>query len=187
MIHLPHKRQSRPLSADDKAFFQSFYEEYKGFLFYIANQYAAVPEDREDIVQDAILRLISNISSLKDLSSGAAAKYIALTVRAAYLDAEKRKSNTQEIPTEDHILEQLLDQDPLSGRDPSGTQLRELKQNLSARDWMVLEGKYIQGYTQEELGQLIGVSPDSIRMILHRARTKAKKLLLKEHGGEGHA
>lgn len=180
---MPTRRQIQPLNAEDKAFFQGFYEEYKGFLFYIAKQYAPTMSDCEDIVQDSILRLMGNVASLRKLNSGTTAKYIALTVRTAYLDAEKRKSKNQEIPTEDSVLETLLEQDPIAGREPSGTELQDLKQSLSPRDWLVLEGKYILGYSQEELGQLIDVSPDSIRMILHRARTKARNILLSENGG----
>ena len=109
----------RPLSKEDKVFFQQFYEQYKNFLFYIARQYAPEPSDCEDIVQDSLLRLMANVSSLKKLNSGASAKYIALTVRTAYLDAEKRKCKKQEIPTEDGILQQLLERDPLYGCAPT--------------------------------------------------------------------
>lgn len=180
---MPANRRTTPLSAEDKSFFQEFYEKYKGFLFYIAKQYAPVPSDCEDIVQDSVLRLIGNIGRLKELNSGTTAKYIALTVRSAYLDAEKRKSK-QEIPTENSVLEGLLEQDPLPSGQPADALLFELKQSLSEKDWLVLEGKYILGYSQEELGQLIGVAPNSIRMILHRARTKARDMLLSEKEGE---
>ena len=61
----------------------------------------------------------------------------------------------------------------------------QLRQTLSERDWLVLEGKYILGYSQEELSELIGVSPDSIRMILHRARKNARDILLMETNDGG--
>jgi len=181
---MPTQRRTRPLCKEDRAFFQSFYEEYKGFLFYIANQYVPGASDCEDIVQDSILRLMANVERLKTLNPGTAAKYIALTVRSAYLDAEKRKSRQQEIPTEDSVLELLLEQDPSPSHQPDNAILAELKESLSKKDWMVLEGKYILGYSQEELGHLIGVAPDSIRMILHRARGKARTILLSDNGGE---
>ena len=127
---------------------------------------------------------MTNVSSLKGLSSGAAAKYIALTVRTAYLDWAKRKSRQQEIPTDHLVLEQLLEQDSLSAGSPAAGELQALKDSLSSRDWLVLEGKYILGYSQEELGNLIGVTPDSIRMILHRARIKARNILLHDKGGD---
>lgn len=55
--------------------------------------------------------------------------------------------------------------------------IEKLKSELPDREWMLLEGKYMLGYTQGELGHLLGVAPDSIRMILCRAREKARKIL----------
>jgi len=183
---MPPKHRAKPLCPEDKIFFQNFYEEYKSFLFYIAKQYAPDLTDCEDIVQDSVLRLMGNVSSLKGLTSGATAKYIALTVRTTYLDMAKRKSRQQEIPTDTNVLEQAFMEDPLMHGEPAVEELQSLKESLSSRDWLVLEGKYLLGYSQEELGALIGVTPDSIRMILHRARTKARNILLRDMGGDSH-
>lgn len=177
-----------PISPEDKAFFQRFYEEYKGFLFYTANKYAQSPSDCEDIVQDAVLRLMYNLSSIKELNQFKAAKYIALTVRSAHLDLVKKRHGSQEISLEEAVLETILEQDPFLNRDPSSDtrlELIHLKQSLSKKDWLILEGKYLLGYDQEELSKIIGVSPDSIRMTLSRARAKARGILLSDNGKEG--
>lgn len=180
------KQPKIPMTQEDKTFFQRFYEENKGLLFYIANQYATSPEDREDIVQDAVLRLMGNLSTLKELNRFKAAKYIALTVRSAYLDLEKRRHGSQEISMDETVLEALLEQDPFLNRYPTDLRLEliHLKESLSKRDWLILEGKYILGYDQEELSKIIGISPDSVRMTLSRARAKAKSILLSDSGKE---
>lgn len=66
------------------------------------------------------------------------------------------------------------------------TKVYRLKEGLSARDWFVLEGKYILGYTDAELARQLGVAPDSIRMILTRAKSNARAILLScdDKGGE---
>lgn len=184
---MSRKKRTAPLTSEDKAFFQKFYEEYKGFLFYIARQYAPSQEDCEDLVQDTILRLLGNLDSLRPLDRNRAAKYIALTVKSAFLDREKRRYSNPEIALDDALLEALQErEDPLIARDMETNirmELAELRQSLSARDWLILEGKYILGYTQEELADLIGVTPDSVRMIVCRARTKARSILLAEQKG----
>lgn len=187
MTVMPPKQQKIPISPEDKIFFQAFYEEYKGFLYYIANKYAQTQSDCEDIVQDALLRLMCNLSSIRDLNKYKAAKYIALTVRSAWLDLVKKRRDIQEIPLDEAVLESILEQDPLSCRDPSDLQLEviHLKQSLSQKDWLILEGKYLLGYDQEELSKLVGVSPDSVRMTLCRARSKARSILLSEEGKDG--
>lgn len=55
--------------------------------------------------------------------------------------------------------------------------IRKLQAGLSARDWYVLENKYILGYTDQELAIQLGVAPDSIRMIVSRAKSKARAIL----------
>ena len=62
----------------------------------------------------------------------------------------------------------------------------KLKEELPQRDWLVLEGKYLLELSQEEISNLIGVAPDSVRMVLHRAKEKARSILKQEVavGGE---
>lgn len=178
-----------PLSAEETEFFQQFYEEYKGFIFYIANRYTTIQPDCEDIVQDSVIRLLCNTKSLMALNHPQKTKYIALTVKSAFLDHERKMLASKEIDLDDERLATLLEKSSLcTNADHSQSQmdLWQLRQMLSQRDWLVLEGKYILGYSQDELSELIGVSSDSIRMILHRARSHACDILLKDFdkGGE---
>lgn len=170
-----------PISPADKAFFLQFYEENKRFLYYIARKYVSSQTDCEDLVQDTVVRLLKNIPSLRDLDGCKTAKYIVLTVRAAFLDSEKRKHGAKAIYLSDDLLETLIKAELLSAEgipDMSAKlEVELLKRSLPPRDWLLLEGKYILGYSQEELGKLIGVSPDSVRMMLWRAKEKARKVL----------
>lgn len=180
------KQPKIPISPEDKGFFQKFYEENKNFLFYIANQYASSPADCEDVVQDAIIRLMGNIPSIRELNKNKTAKYIALTVRSAYLDLLKRRHKDREISLEESVIDALLEKESAFA-DASADlrmELIHLKESLSPKEWLLLEGKYILGYDQEELARLIGVSPDSVRMTLSRARAKARGILLPDSGKE---
>lgn len=184
---MPLRKRTSPVSGADRVFFQEFYEAQRGFLFYIARQYATNQSDLEDLVQEALMRLMNNVSTIRTLTPNKTAKYIVLTVKTAFLDMEKRKYAANEIATEDAILTHLLDQDALEwDGDGITAAILSLKQSLSKRDWLVLEGKYLLGYNQEELSELIGVTPDSIRMILTRARKNARNILQSgdENGGD---
>jgi len=178
---MSQKQSSKPLSAAEADFFQDFYEEYKDFLYYIANRYTTTQSDCEDVVQDSIIRLLCNAKVLMELNHPKKVKYIALTVKSAFLDLERKKLSVKEVDLDEENLASLLEHSSLH-KDARNTRAKlevyQLKQSLSERDWLVLEGKYILGYSQEELSQLVGVSSDSIRMILHRARRNARDILL---------
>lgn len=181
------RRENTPISADDKEFFQSFYEANIKYIYYIAKSYTDSPSDCDDIVQDSLIRLLNNISKIRGLSRCASIKYIVLTIRSAFLDNEKRKHGVNSMYLDDDTLEMLIKADLLIANTmPDITtklEVEKLKKSLSFRDWIVLEGKYVQGYSQEELAKMIGVSPDSIRMILCRAREKARIILQQDMKG----
>ena len=80
--------------------------------------------------------------------------YAAVIVSADYVDPEKR-------------IMASVDVDALWRVWP---QLDERAQNL-------LEGKYILGMGDSEIGKAFGVSAASVRMMLTRARSKARKAM----------
>lgn len=181
------QRTKKPQSdvLDDRTFFLRFYEENKGFLYFTARKYTIDPSDCEDIVQDAVLRLLNNIPALRPLDKKRALKYVALTVRSSFLDHTRKKRPGQVLTADDRILEDLVPDecpgDPMAVR----TEIIALKQSLPPRDWMILEGHYILGYSYEELSCQLGLTPENIRMIVSRAKEKARRLLLgnSEKGG----
>ncbi len=181
------KKKPIPITPSDKSFFECFYQRNIRFIFYIAGKYAEA-EDREDLVQDTIERLLGNITKLRGLTDQKAKKYIALTVRTAFLDNEKKRNSSGStewsVPPADGTTGSNSDSlDDIHGH-TAWSDVEQLKKELPSRDWLILEGKYILGSTQEELGKQIGVSPDSIRMITRRAREKARLILHPEKGKE---
>ena len=173
-----------PITAEEKDLFLQFYESNKKFIYYIAGKYTSTQMDCEDLVQDSIVRLLKNISTIRQLGRCETAKYIVLTVRAAFIDNEKRRHHISTVYLDDEFLESLIKAERLIADDIPDIEARMdvelLKKALPPRDWLVLEGKYMLGYSQEELGSMLGVSPDSVRMILWRAKERARKILHQE-------
>lgn len=182
-------KNAKSNALDDKAFFLRFYEENKGFLFYTAQKYTDDPGDCEDIVQESILRLLKNVSTLRSLERNQAFKYIALTVRSAFLDHQRKKHTAQMLTADDGMLEALFREEQPDSPLSAYLEVMALKQSLPPRDWMVLEGRYILGYSYEELSEQLGLTQENIRMIVSRAKEKARKLLLSdsEEGGNTNA
>lgn len=185
---MPKPKELVPVTPGDRTFFLEFYEQYKHFLYFLAGKYTTDPTRREDLVQDSLVRLLKNMESLKKLEGSRMHKYLAMTVRTAFLDSERIRNSLVTLSLEDETLELLMRADLLGSCDPDVSarlDVEKLRKDLPYRDWLLLEGKYIMGYDQEELGQLLGITPDSVRMVLTRAREKARKILRRnESGGE---
>lgn len=174
-----------PLSKSDAEFFQSFFEEYKNYLYHAASSYAATAADRDDLVQETVMRLMKNIPVLRQLTRCKTAYYIVVTVKTAYIDMLRRKQNINFLPlNDDDDFLKALPENTLTDRSETKIHLRmavvQLKKNLSEKEWMVLVGKVIMGYTHEELGTLLDMKPASVRMALSRAKAKARELIKAE-------
>ncbi len=169
------------ISTDDRQFFDKIYEEHRSFMYSLARKYVDRQSDSEDIVQDAVERLLRNIKTLRNMPSYRLRKYIVLTIRTAYIDSERKKRRNNMICLDDISVEKIIKEANISTKISDDyscyADLEKLKKELPERDWLLLEGKFIHGYSQSELEKIAGVSPDSIRMIICRAKRKARKIL----------
>ena len=64
--------------------------------------------------------------------------------------------------------------------DESRGEFHEAFNKLSSKDKDVLVGKYVLGLTDKELAEMNGCKPNSIRMVLTRARRRALEEIKKE-------
>lgn len=177
------KKDLSPLSKADRDFFQNFFEEYKNLIYRSASAYASA--DRDDLAQETVVRLMKNIPALRQLTRYKAAYYIVITVRTAYIDMLRAKQDITLVPLgDDEQLLAALAESILPDATETELLMRmavgRLKQSLPEKDWLVLEGKVLLGYTHEELGALLGMDPVNVRAVLCRAKAKARKILKKE-------
>ena len=155
----------------DREYMLWLYERYVSYLFFAAGKFTDSQPEREDLVHDTLLRLMRNIPTLRGLEPKALAGYLYLTVRSVWLDRDRR-----ELPLSHDIL------DTVAVRETEEEELRKwdlaaLKERLGKRDWFLLQAKYIVGCTDGEIGGMIGCSGASVRMLLTRARRRARAVL----------
>ena len=58
--------------------------------------------------------------------------------------------------------------------------LNKVLESLEERDRVLLTGKFYLRLSDEELAEMVGCKPDSVRMLVKRAKQKAQKKLIKE-------
>ena len=155
----------------DREYMLWLYERYVSYLFFAAGKFTDSQPDREDLVHDALLRLMKNIPVLRELEPNALAGYLYLTVKSVWLDRNQR-----ELPQSEDVLDSLaghdIEEDNLAKWDTAA-----LKERLPRKEWFLLQTKYIVGCTDGEIGGIFGCSAASIRMMLTRARRHARAIL----------
>ena len=155
----------------DREYMLWLYERYVSYLFFAAGKFTDSPSDREDLVHDTLLRLMRNISVLRNLEPNALAGYLYLTVKSAWLDR-----NNRELPQTEDVLDALASHE-MEDRSLAKWDTEALKQKLPKREWFLLQTKYIIGCSDGEIGGILGCSTASVRMMLTRARRHAKAIL----------
>lgn len=170
---------------DDQEFLIELYEEFHDLMFSVARRYNNNWMSCEDIVQESMLRIMDKLDVLRRKKRCVQAGYIAMVVRNIAINTLKHedvvKAHAAEIaeqeptaPTMDEIL---------IARENVDVLLRVLQQ-LPETERLLLEGKYMLGYSDTYLAKQIGCQPKSVRMKLTRARRRALQAMLQEMKGE---
>lgn len=168
-------------NADDQTFICRLYEEYEQLMFWTAAKYLNNIEDRKDAVQDVIIALIRNLETIKRLKDSYLRTYIVYTVESRSINLVKRKNielrlfddlDSVPVGTSVDMIEDSLLQMTMRHT------ISDIWTKLSTQDKILLESKYILGYNDNEIGEMLGCKASSVRMYLTRARRKAMELIL---------
>lgn len=168
---------------DDREYMEALYCKYERLMYATACNYTKDPHEQEDIIQSSIEKLIKKISVIRPMKSCILAAYIVSTIRNTSINWLKKKASEQKYLQE-------MDPDQFDTPDISAPTMDELllvseRRELIYRAWkslplddcIVLEGKYILGYTDEELARQLKCKPENIRMRLCRARRKVFRII----------
>lgn len=168
---------------DDKKYIIWIYEEFQNLMFYTAKKYISDQTTCEDIVQECFLKLIQKNDVIRGKERCILAGYIVSLTRNISINHLKRESvrrkhtveldeeTVNEIPASELSMEELL----LAKEKFSRISLALNK--LSEMERILLEGKYVLQYSDEELAEQLDCKPNSIRMRLTRARRHALSIL----------
>lgn len=163
-------------SPDDRAFMTALYQDYERLMFSTARAYTSHLSDQQDIVQDALEKLIKKISDIRAFPRCILASYIVSTIRNTAINHLKRQSRIHGKVCsleEDAYFELEAPAPPPDDLLTLAESLAELWSGLSDEDRILLEGKYILDATDEELASQLTCKVSSIRMKLTRARRRA--------------
>lgn len=169
--------------ADCKNAVEEIYQKYKRLMFASARKYTENAADQEDIVQTALERLIKILSASPPNRRCISAGYIVSVVRSVSIELLRKQGREAKhcVSLETEQIEQIMEagetMDRLMLLSEEAEQLWKIWPLLPSEDRFLLEGKYILGYSDQELAASLNCSPDSIRMKLTRARRRAIKLL----------
>ena len=165
---------------NDRDYMLWVYKEFKNLMYSTAYKYTSNPDTADDIVQDAIVNLLKKIDTIKPMARHILAGYIVATIRNTSINELKSRAyhNDNTSAYLDNDLLDVLSIDKLMLLAEQRNNLARIWPSLSSSEQYLLEGKYILGYSDEELAKGLSCKASSIRMKLTRARRRALTLLI---------
>ena len=181
------KKERIPLTAEDRVFMEELYENHWKTVYYAARRETSDPLLVEDLMQDCYLNLIKNISTIRKLECCKADAYIVVVIRRLFINYAKKESRTTLLPIELPSIAAKADiyaAEVTQEQEDAKLDLETLLAQLSPRDSLLLQSKYIVGMTDDELAAAFGCKQSSVRMLLSRARHRAEAIGLRSEEGD---
>jgi RNA polymerase sigma factor (sigma-70 family) len=152
------------------------FAELRGYLVGVCR--SLVGDDAEDVVHDTYLVGRARLRQLRD-PEALGSWLTAIAVNECYSRHRRRQR-----------LAELLATLRPTGHEPSDPDLRAAVETLPFRDRTVVVLHYGHGLSLDEIGQLLGINPSTIRSVLFRARKRLRSRVADPSSAdthEGHA
>lgn len=167
------------LEPDEQLFMEKLFIERKEIFYKAARKYTSSEYDAEDVIHEALERVMANVVTIRGLNEAAQTAYVVIAIKNTAISHRKKAAKERCNSTYlDELGYELTTSDSKSGLDQVFIEqemvirLREEWSGLDEDTRSLLEQKYIMKMKDSEIARARGVKTSSVRMMLTRARGK---------------
>ena len=159
---------------EDRDLMTEFYLKHRAYLYAQAKKYLQNPQDAEDTVHDALVKLIDHMDVFRALQPIQQLVYARITVKhlACSLCRQQNRFDLVAFDETLHVPAAEEDGQPenILQSNQKKEKIRSIWQSLEGEERLLLEQKYILRWSDEELAKYLDIQPQSVRMRLTRAK-----------------
>ena len=155
-----------------------FIEQYIDLARFIVNKYIKLKEDREDVVQDCLIKLLENRSSINYEYNPKS--YIGYMIRNCVINILKGKNKYHPLNLKD---EEYLNNQEIYLEEPE-ISFESIKKVLNKKEYDIMGLYYQEGLTMEEIGNIYNVSRPSISKRIKSIKEKLSSIIIKQKGSD---
>ena len=160
-------------SPAERSKFEILYRQYADLMYYVANKILNNPQDAEDAVHEAFLKIAKNLEKIQDPLCPKTKSYIVTIVEHTAIDLYRKKKRYAVLPLEEAAVGLPVPQEEKP--DLAGCILK-----LPARYRQVILLKYHHGYTVKEIAAILGISQTNASKLEQRAKGKLAEICREE-------
>ncbi len=161
----------------DKEKVEVIYTKYYGLMKHIALEYA--PSDADDVVHDAMIRIIKNIDKIDISNERRTKSFCATVVRNRAIDC-LRKSSKDAASYEDDIEVKNDENLRITDINEAYQILYKALEKLTDTYKTVCTLKYVNGLTEREIAEVLELPAKTVSLRIFRGRKILKEALRKE-------
>jgi RNA polymerase sigma factor (sigma-70 family) len=171
----------------EQSVFALLVEKYQHYVFTLVLRFTEIREDAEEIAQDVFVKAYRSLADFRGDSKFSTWLFtIARTTCLSFL--RKKKPDTQSLDNEKSLL-QIANRESafnanLIEQKSKYAMLNQAITMLSADDAQVLNLFYKGEQTLEEIGKIMRLDPNTVKVKLHRARQRLKEKMEKHFAHE---
>lgn len=171
----------RRFRAGDRQAFREIARDHQQHVFGLAFKLCGKQFQAEEITQEVFLRIFSKYKTFEGRSELSTWIYrITVNVARSYFKKESRYATNDDIYDDQLKLkgESITPEDDALGKEFRAAFLQELK-TLSPKNREAFVLKHMEGFTYEEMEEILDASTAQLKMRVHRAREQLQKTLKK--------
>lgn len=177
---------SRVISGDQQAYAE-LVGRYQHYVFTLALKYCRNREDAEEVAQDIFVKVYRSLADFKGTSKFSTWLYT-ITYNTSVTFLRKKRMTTQSIDDEQTFIQLESQESSFSAnlveQKTRAQRINEAINQLSPDDAQVITLFYKGDQTLEEIGRVMGMEPNTVKVRLHRARQRLKDKLEKDYSSE---
>jgi RNA polymerase sigma-70 factor (ECF subfamily) len=177
---------SRVIRGDQHAYAELVHR-YKDYVFTLALRFCKNREDAEEVSQDIFIKVYRSLADFKGTSKFSTWLYT-ITYNTSVTFLRKKRMDVKSID-DDHTFLQLENQESSFSANQMEQKSRVNHVNqaigkLSADDAQIITLFHKMEQSLEEIGVILGLEPNTVKVRLHRARQRLKEKLEKDYKSE---
>ena len=167
----------------DKEFVKDLFKKYDQKMYKAAYNVLQNRTDAEDAVQSTVIKIIDNLEKIRELKDSVVEFYLASMAKHTACDMLRRKIRKPD----SYFMEELDEMEAEYSVEDTvimKMDLDEIKtalKRLPEQEYVILFMNLIAGDSPTEIAEKLGISPNTARQRIHRAKQK----LIKEYDNEG--
>lgn len=168
---------------------EALYEEYASLMYKVAYRILKDEHLAQDAVQEAFINISNNLDKIIQPNCNKIRALFVIIVRNVSIDIYRHKEKQTSVS-----FEEINDTLPESGptleeivvRNETFTQVTRKVKELHPSYADIFSLKYFYNYKDEEISQILNITPENARTRLHRARKSLIRLLSEEQEVASH-